>query len=310
MTYRPEILVTPSDVDAVSRLIDAGANSMLIGEQHFGLRLAGEFTREDVQEATKIAHAKGAKVYVAVNALFHNDKLRDLPDYLRFLRDVEVDAIVFGDPGVLMIAREVAPELTLHWNGETTGTNWYSANYWGRKGAKRVALAREINMDAIVEIKEKAEVEIEIQVHGMMTMFQSKRTLVGNYFEFQGKDLAIERTDRDRHMFLFDPERNAKYPIFEDKNGTHIMSPKDVCIIDELEDLLDAKIDCFKIDGIFKSTEYMERVVQLYNEAIDLYFEDPDAYDDKKDYFIEEIEKIQPINREIDTGFFFKETVY
>ncbi len=310
MAYRPEILVTPNDVEAVGRLIDAGANAVLIGEQHFGLRLAGEFTRKDVEEATKIAHEKGAKVYVAVNALFHNERLSDLPDYLRFLRDTQVDAIVFGDPGVLMVAREVAPELTLHWNGETMGTNWFSTNYWGRKGASRVALAREINMDAIIEIKEKAEVEIEIQVHGMMTMFQSKRTLVGNYFQFQGKDLAIERTDRGRQMFLFDPERKAKYPIFEDENGTHIMSPKDVCIIDELEDLLDAKIDCFKIDGIFKTTEYMEKIVKLYNEAIDLYFNDPDAYDEKKDDFIEQIEQIQPKNRDIDTGFFFKETVY
>lgn len=310
MGHMPEILVTPKDLEAVGRLIDAGSDAVLIGEQHFGLRLAGEFLREDVAKATEIAHAKGAKVYVAVNALFHNDRLADLPDYLTFLNQIGVDAIVFGDPGVLMVAREVAPELILHWNGETTGTNWFSANFWGRKGAKRAALAREINMDAIIEIKEKAEVEIEIQVHGMIAMFQSKRTLVGNYFQFQGKNLEIETTGRERQMFLLDPERNAKYPIFEDENGTHIMSPKDVCIIDELGDLLDAKIDSFKIDGIFKSTEYMEQVVKLYRRAIELYNQDPALYDEKKDDFLAEIKKIQPPNRPLDTGFFFKETVY
>lgn len=310
MNQMPEILVTPNDLDAVGRLIDAGANAVLIGEEYFGLRLAGEFKREDVEKAVKIAHEKNAKVYVAMNAIFHNEKVDELPDYLRFLQDAGVDAVVFGDPAVLMAARIATPNMKLHWNGETTATNWFTANYWGEKGAVRAVLAREINMDSIVETKEKAKVEIEIQIHGMTSMFQSKRTLIGNYFQFQGKNLEVEKTGRDRQMFLFDPERKAKYPIFEDENGTHIMSPKDICIIDELEDLLDANVDSFRIDGIFKSTEYMEQVIKLYREAMELYFTDPDAYSDKKDDFVEQIKEIQPSNRDIDTGFFFKETVY
>ena len=310
MTRTPEILVTPKDIEAVGRLIDAGANAVLIGEERYGLRLAGEFKKDDIKEAVNIAHKKGAKVYVAMNAIFHNDKVGELQDYLRFLEEVKVDAVVFGDPAVLMAARAATPEMTLHWNGETTATNWFTANYWGQKGAKRAVLAREINMDAIVETMEKTEVEIEIQVHGMTAMFQSKRTLVGNYFRFLEKDMEVTKTGRDRQMFLLDPERNAKYPIFEDENGTHIMSPKDICIIDELEDLLDAGVNSFRIEGIFKSTEYMEQVIKLYIEAINLYFTEPEAYDNKKDEYIEKIKEIQPPNRDIDTGFFFKETVY
>ena len=84
-----------------------------------------------------------------------------------FYKAVDVDAVIFGDPAVLMAAREVAPDMKLHWNAETTCTNWYTCNYWGRKGAKRAVLSREINLDAILEIKENAEVEIEVQVHGM-----------------------------------------------------------------------------------------------------------------------------------------------
>ena len=122
-----------------------------------------------------------------------------------------------------------------------------------RKGAKRAVLAREINMDAIVEIKEKAEVEIEVQVHGMSCMFQSKRSLLGNYFEYQGKVMEIENRKIEKNMFLHDKERENKYPIFEDENGTHIMSPNDICIIDELQEMLEAGVDSFKIDGILKS---------------------------------------------------------
>ncbi|MUG02624.1 U32 family peptidase [Bacillus tequilensis] len=307
---KPELLVTPTSTADILPLIQAGATAFLVGEQRYGLRLAGEFSREDVTKAVEIAHKQGAKIYVAVNAIFHNDKVGEIGEYLAFLAETGVDAAVFGDPAVLMAARESAPDLKLHWSTETTGTNYYTCNYWGRKGAARSVLARELNMDSIVEIKENAEVEIEIQVHGMTCMFQSKRSLIGNYFEYQGKVMDIERKKKESGMFLHDKERDNKYPIFEDENGTHIMSPNDVCIIDELEELIDAGIDSFKIDGVLKTPEYLIEVTKMYREAIDLCVENRDEYEAKKEDWIEHIESIQPVNRKIDTGFFFKETVY
>ncbi|MDZ5470886.1 peptidase U32 family protein (plasmid) [Bacillus sp. 31A1R] len=307
---KPELLVTPKSVDDIIPLIEAGADAFVVGEQRFGLRLAGEFTKEEVKKAIDLAHSKGKKVYVAMNAIFHNEKVDDLYEYVKYVNDANADAIIFGDPAVLMVAREVAPEMKLHWNTETTATNWYTCNYWGKKGAKRAVLAREINMDAIIEMKENAEVEIEIQVHGMTAMFQSKRSLLGNYFEYQGKALEIENRKENTNMFLHDKERENKYPIYEDANGTHIMSPNDICIIDELQDMIEANVDSFKIDGVLKSSEYIEAVTRLYRKAIDLCVEDPDKYDDEKEELLSEIEKIQPDNRPLDTGFFFKETVY
>ncbi|WP_110111568.1 peptidase U32 family protein [Bacillus sp. CGMCC 1.16541] len=307
---KPELLVTPTSVGDIEPLIEAGATALMIGEQRYGLRLAGEFKREDIVEAVNIAHPKGAKVYVAMNALFHNDKIAELNEYILFLKGAGVDAIVFGDPAVLMAVREAAPEMKLHWNTETTATNWYTCNYWGRKGSKRAVLARELSMDAIVDIKENAEVEVEVQVHGMTCMFQSKRSLLGNYFEYQGKVMEIENRKLKKDMFLLDKERNNKYPIYEDENGTHIMSPNDMCIIDELSDMIDAGVDSFKIDGVLKSSEYMIEVTKKYRKAIDLCVENREEYEDIKDDLLAEIEDIQPMNRPLDTGFFFKETVY
>lgn len=307
---KPELLVTPTCVEDIEPLINAGATAFIIGEQRYGLRLAGEFNREEIGKAVEIAHAHDTKIYVAMNALFHNEKIPELGDYIAFLRDSNVDAIVFGDPAVLMSVREVAPEMKLHWNTETTATNWYTCNYWGRKGAKRAVLARELNMDAIVEIKENAEIEIEVQVHGMMCMFQSKRSLVGNYFEYQGNVMEIENCKKEKDMFLFDNERGNKYPIFEDENGTHIMSPNDVCIIDELEEMIDAGVDSFKIEGILKSSEYLIETTKIYRKAIDLCVENRDEYEDIKDDLLEQLEELQPVNRSLDTGFYFKETVY
>ena len=307
---RTELLVTPLSVNDILPLAEAGADAFVVGEQRYGLRLAGEFNREQVKQAIELAHSKEKKVYVAMNAIFHNEKMDELSDYIKFAAEANADAIIFGDPAVLMTAREAAPEMKLHWSTETLGTNWFSCNYWGKKGAKRAVLAREINMDSIVEIKENAEVEIEIQVHGMSCMFQSKRSLLGNYYEYQGKVMEIENRKMEKNMFIHDKERENKYPIFEDENGTHIMSPNDICIIDELQELLEAGVDSFKIDGILKSSDYLIAVTKAYREAIDLFFEDPDQYDDKKDELLEAIEAVQPANRKLDTGFFFKETVY
>jgi U32 family peptidase len=307
---KTELLVTPLSVNDILPLAEAGADAFVVGEQRYGLRLAGEFNREQVKQAIELAHSKEKKVYVAMNAIFHNEKMDELSDYIKFAAEANADAIIFGDPAVLMTAREAAPNMKLHWSTETLGTNWFSCNYWGEKGAKRAVLAREINMDAIVEIKENAEVEIEVQVHGMSCMFQSKRSLLGNYYEYQGKVMEIENRKMEKNMFIHDKERENKYPIFEDENGTHIMSPNDICIIDELQELLEAGVDSFKIDGILKSSDYLIAVTKAYREAIDLFFKDSDLYDDKKDELLEAIEAVQPENRKLDTGFFFKETVY
>ncbi|WML47433.1 peptidase U32 family protein [Neobacillus sp. PS3-34] len=307
---KPELLVTPVTVEDIIPLAEAGADAFVLGEQRFGLRLAGEFNRDDTKKAIELAHSKGKKVYIAMNAIFHNEKIEELKDYTRFASESGADAIIFGDPAVLMTAKEVAPEMKLHWNTETTATNWYTCNYWGRKGAKRAVLAREINLDAIVEMKEHAEVEIEVQVHGMTCMFQSKRSLLGNYFLYQDKAMEIENRKQQKNMFLHDKERENKYPIFEDENGTHIMSPNDICVIDELGEMLEAGVDSFKIDGILKSPEYILAVTKAYRKAMDLYFEDPERYEEEKENLLSELEAIQPPNRPFDTGFFFKETVY
>ncbi|AZV44501.1 hypothetical protein BAOM_3892 [Peribacillus asahii] len=307
---KPELLVTPTSVADIEPLIKAGADAFIIGEQRYALRLPGEFTREDVKEVIQIAHAANKKVYVSMNALFHNEKVDELEEYIAFLKEAGVDRIVWGDPAVLMAVRTAAPDMPLHWNTEMTVTNWYTANYWGRRGSVRAVAAREINMDAVIEMKEHAEVEIEVQVHGMTCMFQSKRTLLGNYFEYQGKSLEVENRTQQRNMFLHDKERENKYPIYEDENGTHIMSPNDICMIDELQELVEADIDSFKIDGILKTPEYIIEITKLYRQAIDLCVEDVDRYDEMKSELFEKIEAIQPKNRALDTGFFFKETVY
>ncbi len=307
---KPELLVTPGSVEEIKKQIEAGADAFVVGEQRYGLRLAGEFNREQIKEAVALAHAHGKKVYVAVNAIFHNKIAEELDEYVAFVKEAGADAIIFGDPAVVMAVRETIPGFPLHWSPETIATNYYTADYWGRRGAVRAVLARELSMDAIIETKENAEVQIEVQVHGMTCMFQSKRPLLGHYFEYMGKNMEIEKRQGTQNMLLHDPERNNKYPIYEDQNGTHIMSPNDMCIIDELQDLIEAGIDSFKIDGVLQTEEYRVEITKLYRKAIDLCVTDQDQYEEEKSELFKAAQKHQQKHRPLDSGFFFKETVY
>lgn len=305
-----ELLVTPKSLSHISDLITAGADAFVIGEQQFGLRLAGEFNRDELKQAIDLIHAHGKKAYVAVNGIFHNEHLAAVEDYMKYLHEVKPDAILFGDPAIVMYERELGNTIPLQWNQETLVTNHFQVNYWGERGANRAVLARELSLDEVLNIKKHSNVAIEVQVHGMTCMFQSKRKLLGNYFMFQDKVMKIENREIKDAMLLYDEERNNKYPIFEDYNGTHIMSPNDICVIEELEELMEAGIDSFKIDGVLHSEEYITTVTEAYRKALDLFEEDVDAYEDAKFDLVDMIEEIQPEHRPLDQGFLFKQTVY
>ncbi|PTI57694.1 collagenase-like protease [Staphylococcus xylosus] len=305
-----ELLVTPKSVKHIEVLIEKGADAFVIGEQKFGLRLAGEFNREAMREAVNLAHSNDKKVYAAVNGLFHNYHLNAVESYIEFLHEIKVDRIIFGDPAVIMFVKNQDNPIPLNWDAETLVTNYFQCNYWGKKGAKRAQLARELNLEEILNIKANANVEVEVQVHGMTCMFQSKRMLLGNYYTFQERQLKIERNLVADELLLYDEERDNKYPVYEDYNGTHIMSPHDICLIEELEPLLEAGIDALKIDGVLQSEEYISVCTEQYREAIDLYNEDPEAYEDEKFMLVDPIEAIQTEHRTFDEGFLYKQTVY
>lgn len=307
---RTELLVTPANINHIKELIEVGADAFLIGEQFFGLRLPGEFTVDDIKVARKLTKEHNKKLYVAMNGIFHNDKVDKLAPYLQKMHEIGVDGITFGDPAVIIAGREAGVSIPLHWNTEQTATNYFTANYWGKRGATRAILARELSLDEIVEIKENAKVQIEVQVQGMTCMFQSKRSLLGNYFLFQDKAMKVENRSKNKNMYLHDKERSNKYPIYEDHNGTHIFSPNDMCMIDELDELLDAEIDSLKIDGILHDPSYVTAVTSYYRQAIDAFYDSRSSYKEVKKELFNKIVEIQPPLRPLDTGFFFKETVY
>lgn len=308
---KPELLATAADMNELERVLLAGADAVSIGGKPYGLRNAGDLSLAEMGQTIALAHEKGAKAYISVNMLLHNHVLDELPSYLRELHRFGADAFVFGDPAVVMAAREAAPGIPLHWSMDMISTNYQTANYWGKKGATRAFLARELNLDEILEAKEHSDVEIQVQIHGIMCIFHSRRDLVSGYFADQGKIPGYERAPKERGLFIREEKRrDQKYPIYEDENGTHIMSAEDICMIDSLPEFIDAGIDSLKIEGLLKSPAYNELVVSLYRKAIDTYVADPEAYEAEKMDWLKRIEEVQPPGRPLTSGFYFKEQVY
>jgi putative protease len=314
---RPELLATASSLGEIEALAAAGADAFVIGEARYGMRQPGEFSLEAIKEAVRITASRGIRIYAAVNNLMDNAVLPSLPGYIKALAEAGTTGIVFGDPAVLMAARAEAPQLKLHWNAEMTSTNYATAEYWGRRGASRVVLARELNMDQVVEVKANTKLEVEVQVHGMTNIYHSKRNLVQSYLEHQTQSGSrMELSERgsspeaENALFLIEEERpDERFPIYEDANGTHIMSSDDVCMLENLHELMEAGIDSLKVEGLLKPLPYNEAVIRAYRKVIDAYMADPIGYR-FQDEWLDPIRSLQDPHRELSYGFFYKEQVY
>lgn len=307
---KPELLIGAGSLDEIERLAEAGADAFHIGEQRFGMRLSGDIPEGRIAEAIRLAHDKRAKAYVVCNGILHNDVLPGLPDYIKRVAEAGADAIVFGDPAVLIAMRQAGVKLPLHWNAEMTSTNYATANYWASKGATRVFLARELNMDEVIEIKRHVRAEVQVQVHGMTNIYHSKRTLLTNYWQHQGQSAEGQRLDAERGLFLIEEERKKeKYPIYEDANGTHVMSADDICMLESLHELMEAGVDSLRLEGLLKPLAYNETVVRCYRRTIDAYAADPDGYTFDETW-LDPIRELQDPDRELSFGFFYKEQVY
>ena len=310
MRTKPELLVTAGSVEEAVSFIHSGATAVLVGENKYGMRLPGECSVADIAQIVEFAHQAGAKVYVSVNTLVTNDLLADIPSYLQSLEQAGVDAAQFGDPSVLRVAKESAPSLKLHWNAEMTSTNYATANYWGTKGASRVVLARELNMDEITDMIPLLAIEAEVQVHGITNIYHSKRQLVASYMAQQGRQVDGGNLGKDRALFLIEAERqDEKYPIYEDHNGTHIMSSDDICILEDFHMLLEAGVNSLKIESLLKPVPYAEAVIKAYRQAMDNFADNPEGYAFEESW-LDEVRRLQDPERELSFGFFYKEQVY
>lgn len=303
---KPELLAPAGNLEILKMAICYGADACYIGGEEYGLRAnAKNFTIEEIAEGAIFAHERGKKVYVAVNILAHNDDLTGIDEYIKKLYEAKVDAIIVADPGIFSIAKEVAPNLERHISTQSSTTNWRSIEFWKEQGATRVVPARELSIREIKEIKAKLpEVEIESFIHGAMCISYSGRCLLSNYFTKRDANRGnCAHACRWKYYIMEETRPGTYLPVVEEERGTYIFNSKDLCMIEHIDDLIEAGVDSFKVEGRMKTEYYVCNVIRAYRSAIDDYFEDPEKYRNSFDKYLEMIKKAS--YRDFTTGFFY-----
>jgi putative protease len=305
---RVELLAPAGDLEKLKMAIIYGADAVYLGGEAFGLRKASKnFTLEDIKKAVEFAHELDKKVYVTLNIVPHDEDLNGLDEYVKNLNDIGIDAVIVSDPGIFNIVRSVAEDLPIHLSTQASVTNFETIMFWYNLGIKRIVLARELTLDEIRAISKKApnDLELETFVHGAMCMSYSGRCLLSSYMT--GRD--ANRGDcaqpcRYKYNVVEEKRPGEYFPIEEHEEGTFIFNSKDLCMIDHIDELIEAGIKSFKIEGRVKSPYYVATVVGAYRKAIDDYYKDPLNYKFDIKLF-EELRKVS--HRDFTTGFFYNE---
>jgi len=299
---RPELLAPAGNMEKLRIAIHYGADAVYLGGKSFGLRnLADNFTTGELAEAVGYAHDRQVKVYLTVNAYPNN---ADLPVLLRFLEDasaIPFDAYIAADPGVIDMIREVSPEIPIHLSTQANTTNWRSALFWQKHGISRINLAREMSLDEMREVRERACVELEAFVHGAMCISYSGRCLLSSVMAERNANRGeCAHPCRWSYSLVEETRPGEYFPVMEDETGTFIFNSKDLCLLQYLPELAGCGIDSLKIEGRMKGIHYLASVVRVYREALDRFLDDPANYRCRPEW-LEELGKIS--HRGYTTGF-------
>lgn len=290
-------------MEKLNMAVRYGADAVYLAGTSFGMRsFAGNFTPAELPEAVRLAHDFGVRTHVTVNTMARNDELERLPAHLELLNDCGVDALIVADLGAFRLAQKYAPRCELHVSTQVSVANYASAAAWHELGARRVVLARELSLEEIAAIRAKTprELELEVFAHGAMCVSYSGRCLLSNYMTGRDSNRGACAQPCRYQYYLMEEKRPGEYfPVFEDEKGTYIMNSRDMCMIDHLEDLMDAGVDCIKLEGRAKSAYYAAVVTGAYRHVLD----DLAAGRPVDPVWRNEVEKIS--HRHYSTGFFY-----
>jgi len=275
---KPELLSPGGSLEKLRIAFLYGADAVYVSGKDFGLRgFAHNLDDEELAAGSLIAHRLGKKIYVAVNIFARQADLKKISQFLEYLQELEVDALIISDPGVLLLARKYASEIPIHLSTQANTTNSLSVEFWQEQGVRRINLARELSFPEIAEIAGKCTAEIEIFVHGAMCISYSGRCLMSAFLN-PGLNRSANSgfcTQPCRWSWgLVEKKRPGEvFPVQQDSRGTYIFNSKDLCLLEEIGALAHLGLDSFKIEGRMKGALYVSSVTRAYRQAIDRYAE-------------------------------------
>ena len=303
---RPEVLSPAGTLEKLKVAVNYGADAVFIGGQAYGLRSrAGNFSMEEMAEGINYAHDHGVKVYVAANMVTHEGNEIGAGAWFRELRDLGLDAVIVSDPALITICATDAPGLEIHLSTQASSTNYETFEFWKELGLTRVVLAREVTMAELAEIRKRTSVEIEAFVHGAMCISYSGRCVLSNHMSHRDANRGgCSQSCRWKYNLYDMPFGQERRSLKGEVPEEFSMSAVDMCMIENIPDMIENGVDSLKIEGRMKSIHYVSTVTNCYKAAVNAYLESPQVFEAIKQDLIDELWKVA--QRELATGFYYQ----
>jgi putative protease len=300
-----ELLSPARDFASLNAAIKGGADSVYLGIPGFNLRAhTNQFILDDLAEAVETCHSSSVKLYVSTNTIMKDADLESLEKILPTIKSAGADAIIASDLGVIAMARW--NDLNVHMSVQANISNLESVKLLEELGVTRVILSRELSLDDIRDIKAKSPLEIEVFIHGAMCMALSGRCFLSSHLYDKSANCGecIQPCREDWRLVgeeQKDTDVNKELVLTHENDITNFLSPRDLCMIEHIPELIEAGIDAFKIEGRARPADYVATVTRTYREAIDLYQNGEWEFNP---LWLGELQKV--FNRGFDTGFYYK----
>ncbi len=266
-----ELLAPAGSMEALRAAVCNGADAVYLGAGTFNARMnARNFSAADLQEAIVYCHVRGVKVHLTLNTLVLDREMQRAADLIRMAAAFGVDAFIVQDLGVVSLCREIAPDVPVHASTQMSIHSLEGVLEAAALGCSRVVLSRELPASEIAYICKKSPVEIEVFVHGALCMCYSGQCYLSSVIgRRSGNRGQCAQPCRYQYALMEEKRPGEYFPVFEDEKGTYIMNSRDMCMIDHLDELCDAGIDCLKIEGRAKSAYYAAIVTGAYRHVLD-----------------------------------------
>lgn len=280
-----ELLSPAGTLTMLNAAINFGADAIYAGQPRYSLRVRNnEFNDlQKLKTAIDTTHLHNKKIYIVTNLLPHNAKLKTFPEDIQKIVDLQPDALIMSDVGLIDFVRNKYPQMPIHLSVQANTTNYAAVKFWQKLGLQRIILSRELSLDEIAEIRQQCpDIELEVFIHGALCIAYSGRCLMSGYFNHRDANqgtctnacrweykVAAEK-NQPINFYVKEPNRPQDLmPIEEDEHGTYLFNSKDLRGLEHVETLLKIGVDSFKIEGRTKSAYYVARTTQVYRQAID-----------------------------------------
>ncbi len=293
---KPELLAPAGSFEKAKIAFLYGADAVYAGTSSLSLRTRADMKDDDLYKTIQYAHEIDKKVYAAINIYAWDNTYDEIKRQAKILNDLKVDAIIVADGGVLEAVREAAPDVDIHISTQANIVSYHSSNFWYKNGASRVIIARELSKEQINELVKNTPMglETEMFIHGAICFGYSGRCYLSDYLASRCANLGDCAQSCRWAYNLYVEEKNNPgnlMPVETDDKGTYIFSSKDLCLINEIPELINSGINSFKIEGRLKTEYYLATIINAYRNAIDDYIEKPEKFNSSK--YLNEIEKVK-----------------